>query len=418
MNEEFSFMNEKIKEKPFYKKRWVQLLVGTIGLAVLFGTISCFVFTKMYAWVENKEEQETIQNIDIPQDSTEDSAGQEITGQEQTPVTETIMVENEVTLEDYGVLFAQFRGLAKEVKKSTVTVTALNSDVDWFNEAYESRGQATGLIIGDNGVELLILTKYCAIEACDGMHVTFVDGSVATAALKKYDVTTGLAIISVNLSDISEETSGKILNAPLGNSLRLEAGTPTLAIGRVDGNADSMKVGTLTSVSHCQSVVDAEYTILTTDMARVAGADGVLVNLKGEVIGIIQEQHLTENIQNVLSAYAISDMKSLLEHLSNNQDVTYLGIKGVAVTAEAQSTGVPSGVYVTEVVMDSPAMKGGIQNGDVLQAVNGQSITTMTELSEVLYRLSNKQNISLEGQRLTKDGYKKINYQTSLSVLE
>ena len=168
MNEEFSFMNEKIKEKPFYKKRWVQLLVGTIGLAVLFGTIACFVFTKMYAWVENKEEQETIQNIDIPQDSTEDSAGQEITGQEQTPVTETIMVENEVTLEDYGVLFAQFRGLAKEVKKSTVTVTALNSDVDWFNEAYESRGQATGLIIGDNGVELLILTKYCAIEACDG----------------------------------------------------------------------------------------------------------------------------------------------------------------------------------------------------------------------------------------------------------
>lgn len=418
MNEEFSFMNEKIKEKPFYKKRWVQLLAGTVGLAVLFGVISCFVFTKMYAWVENKEEQETIQNIDIPQDSTEDSASQEITGQEQTPVTETIMVENEVTLEDYGVLFAQFRGLAKEVKKSTVTVTALNSDVDWFNEAYESRGQATGLIIGDNGVELLILTKYCAIEACDGMHVTFVDGSVVTAALKKYDITTGLAIISVNLSDISEGTSGKISNAPLGNSLRLESGTPALAIGRVDGNADSMKVGTLTSVSHCQSVVDAEYTILTTDMARVAGADGVLVNLKGEVIGIIQEQHLTENIQNVLSAYAISDMKSLLEHLSNNQDVTYLGIKGVAVTAEAQSTGVPSGVYVTEVVMDSPAMKGGVQSGDVLQAVNGQSITTMTELSEVLHRLANKQNISLEGQRLTKDGYKKINYQTSLSVLE
>ena len=418
MNEEFSFMNEKIKEKPFYKKRWVQLLAGTIGLAVLFGVISCLVFTKMYAWMENKQEQETIQSIDIPQDSTEDSASQELTSQEQSTVTETIMVENEVTLEDYSVLFAQFRGLAREVKKSTVTVTALNNDVDWFNEAYESRDQATGLIIGDNGVELLILTKYCGIESCDGMHVTFVDGSVAAAALKKYDVTTGLAIISVNLSDISEETGGKISKAVLGNSLRLEAGTPALAIGRVDGNEGSMKVGTLTSVSHRQSVVDAEYTILTTDMTRVSGADGVLVNLKGEVIGIIQEQHLEENTQNVLSAYAISDMKSLLEHLSNNQDVTYLGIKGGAVTPEAQSAGVPSGVYVTEVVMESPAMKGGIQNGDILQAVNGQKISSMTELSEVLHRLSDKQNISLEGQRLTKDGYKKINYQTSLSVLE
>lgn len=419
MNEEFSFMNEKIKDKPFYKKKWVKIVAATMGLAVLFGLISGAVFINMYSWVESKREQETIQDIEIPEDSEEDTVQPEAVVPEQIQtVPETIVVENEITLEDYGVLFAQMRGLAKEVRKSIVTVTAMSSDVDWFNEAYLSQGQATGMIIGDNGVELLILTKYSEIKNCDGMQVTFVDDTVVTATLKKYDVTTGLAVLSVNLSDISEETNGKITKATLGNSVRLEAGTPVLAIGRADGSEDSMKIGTLTSVNNRQSVVDAEYIILATDMAKTAGADGVLVNLKGEVIGVIQEEHLAENMQNILSAYAISDIKGLLEQLSNNQDVTYLGIEGISVTAEAKNTGVPSGVYVTVVEIDSPAMRGGIQNGDVIQAINGQKITSMTELSDVLQRLSNKQNISLEGQRLTKDGYKKVNYQTSLSVLE
>ena len=417
MNEEFSFMNEKIKEKPFYKKRWVQILAGILGVVLLTVAVSWVLFIKLHARIEEQQVQEAIQDVEIPEDHMEDFSETETIVTEQLP-PETIMVENEITLEDYSVLYAQLRGLAKETRRSVVTVTAVNNDIDWFNEAYQSRGQASGMIIGDNGVELLILTRYREIEDCDGMQVTFVDSTVVPAALKKYDVTTGLAVIGVNLSDISEETSGKILKATLGNSKRIEAGTPVLAVGRVDGTEDSLKIGTLTSVSYHQSVMDAEYTILVTDMARTAGADGVLINLNGEVVGIIQEQYLADHTQNVLSAYAISDMKGLLEHLSNNQDVTYLGIKGITVTAEAQNTGVPEGIYVTEVVLDSPAMQGGIQSGDILQAVNGQRVASLADLSDVLQRLSNKQNITLEGQRLTKDGYKKVNYQTSLSVLE
>ena len=127
---------------------------------------------------------------------------------------------------------------------------------------------------------------------------------------------------------------------------------------------------------------------------------------------------MSPNMENVLTAYGISDIKSLLEHLSNNQDIAYLGIKGISVTNEALKSGVPSGVYVTEVQIDSPAMKGGIQSGDVIQAINGQKVLSMSELSDVLSRLSNRQNITLEVRRLTRDGYKKTNYQTSLSVLE
>ena len=103
----------------------------------------------------------------------------------------------------------------------------------------------------------------------------------------------------------------------------------------------------LTSARNKQSAVDAEYTILVTDMMKNAGADGVLINLNGEVVGIMQEQHLASNMQNVLTAYGISDIKGLLEHLSNNQDVVYLGIKGTTVTKDALDAGVPEGIYVT-----------------------------------------------------------------------
>ena len=419
MNEEFSFMNEKIKDKPFYKKKWVKILAATVALAVIFGLISSAVFSKVSDWIENKKEQEAMTDIKIPQDTVEESVAPEVTDSETEPsISETIVVDPQITVEDYMVLYANFRGLAKDVQKSLVTVTALNNDVDWFNEEYQNRGQCSGMIIGDNGVELLVLTKYSNIETCDGINVTFVDDTIVNAVLKKYDVTTNLAVISINLSDISENTKAKIVKATLGNSIRLEAGTPVLAIGRADGSEDSMKVGTLTSTHNKQSVVDAEYTILVTDMMKNAGADGILINLNGEVIGIMQEQHLSSNMENVLTAYGISDIKSLLEHLSNNQDIAYLGIKGVSVTNEALKSGVPSGVYVTEVQIDSPAMKGGIQSGDVIQAINGQKVLSMSELSDVLSRLSNRQNITLEVRRLTRDGYKKTNYQTSLSVLE
>lgn len=417
MHEDFSFMKEKIKDKPFYKKRWVQITFATIVLAVLFGTIGGFAFAKMHAWLEKKQEQEAMTNIQIPEDLSEETISAENAGNEATK-PETIMVENPLTLEDYSVLYAQLRGIANEAEKAIVSVTAVSNDVDWFNEAYENLGQSAGMIIGDNGVELLVLTEYDNVALCDGILVTFADKTVVNAALKKYDVTTNFAVLSVNLSDISEETNGKISKANLGNSRRLEAGTPVIAIGRADGSEDSVKIGTLTSTKNKQSAVDAEYTILATDMVKNQGADGVLINLNGEVIGIIQNQYQSGHMQNVISAYAISDIKNLLEHLSNSQDIAYLGIKAVTVTEEALRNGIPSGIYVTEVEIDSPAMLGGIQKGDVIQAINGQKVTHMDEFTAVLTRLSNKQYITLEGRRLTRDGYKKLNYQTSLSVLE
>ena len=418
MSEEFSFMKETIKDKPFYKKKWVRIAFATVVLAVVFGLISGCIIIKMYHRMQDQQKQEAMQEIEIPKDHPEEVTETDSASTDIPDEPEPVIVEAELTLEEYSDLFSQMRSVADAVEKCLVTVTAVNNDVDWFDESYENKGQSTGMIVGDNGVELLILTNYSVVEECDGINVSFIDGTSAAAVVKKYDITTDFVIISVNLSDISSETKAEIAKGTLGNSMRLKAGTPVMAIGRADGTAESMKIGTLTSVGHKQSVTDAEYTILVSDMMKNAGSAGVLIDLNGLIVGIIQNQYEIQNQGSVITAYGISDVKSLLEHLSNSQDIAYLGVKGVTVTNDALRSGVPSGVYITEVAMDSPAMKGGIQSGDVLQAINGQKITQMSELTSVLERLSNHQNISLEGRRLTKDGYKKINYQTSLSVLE
>lgn len=418
MSEEFSFMNEKIKDKPFYKKKWVQIMAGTFALAIVFGIVAGITFAKMSAWLEAQKELEERKEIQIPQDLEEETRIQEAAEPSSPEPAEPVVVETELTLKEYGKLYGELQSLAEEASKSLVEVTTVSNGVDWFNEDYENRNQSVGMIIGDNGVELLILTRYSGVEGCDGIHITFSDDSEASAVLKKYDLITDLGVISVNLSDISSETQKMIVKAELGNSMLLKPGEPVMAIGRPDGSEDSVKFGMLTSTQNKQSVIDGEYTILMTDMTKNEGTDGVLINLKGQVVGIIQKQYVMPNMENVLTAYGISDIKSLLERLSNNQDVAYLGIRGVPVTEEAKKNGVPEGIYVTEVLRDSPAMQGGVQTGDIIQALNGQEVQGMPQLSAVLRRLSDKQNVSMEGRRLTRDGYKKVNYQTSLSVLE
>ena len=141
MNEENSFMKEKIKEKPFYKKKWVQILCTTIVIAVIFGVISAFVFSKMSDWIEEKQAQEAMQDIEIPKDQPEEEVSVET---ETESITEQVIVEAELTLDEYEELYSQMRMVAGNVSKALVTVTAVNNDVDWFNEEYQNRGQCSG----------------------------------------------------------------------------------------------------------------------------------------------------------------------------------------------------------------------------------------------------------------------------------
>lgn len=166
------------------------------------------------------------------------------------------------------------------------------------------------------------------------------------------------------------------------------------------------------------SVIDGEYDLLITDIGRTAEGSGVLLNLDGQVIGLIEHQYLNTNNRNALTAYSISDMKEVIEHLSNSQDLVYIGILGENVTEEiAQAGDLPQGVYITGVEMDSPAMNAGLQQGDVITVISGQEIESVSQIQEMLLKFSKEQEIQVNVMRQGKEGYKEISCKVVLSCL-
>lgn len=428
--DEFQFVQEKIKRPLLRQNRTLRKIGLTIVLAVLFGAVACVTFVLVYPLVQERFGEDPVREINIPKDEdpaeevgeqekSEEPAAPPV--QEPAPPQEPIVITEtvEMELEDYTHLMGKMRSASLEAMKSMVTVTAGSSDMDWFNETYESERNVSGLIVDDNGVEELILTTYSDISGADQLRVTFADSKVVEAALKKYDPVTDLAILSVNLGDLEESTLKQIRTVTWGNSRTLRPGEAVIALGSPVGIPGSLLFGNLTAVSYHASAVDGEYQLLLVDQLRSAHSNGVLINLKGEVVGWLQDTYLHSYNPEVLTAYGISDLKGVIEHLSNNQDIVYLGIRGADVTEEVQEElGLPEGVYITSVEMDSPAMTAGIQGGDVIVDISGQEVKSLSEMQELLLNFSEDQVITVKVMRQGKEGMKEIMCSVGLSALK
>lgn len=422
--QEFSFVKEKIKRQRFYQNKIFRKIVFHVILSVICGGIACFVFVKMYPWMEERFGVDERTDITLPREETEEEEPEAVVVPPQTlpqPPQEPIVITEtqELEVEDYKKLYTKLKSIAVESEKSLVTVTAASSDTDWFNETYESREQISGLILPDNGVELLILTVYSEVQSADRIQVTFIDKSSQDAVLKNYDVVTDLAVISVNLADMQQETLDSIKTADLGSSNSLRSGEPVIAVGSPAGIAGSVRYGNLVASGYTVSVIDGEYSLLITDMTKSSESSGVLLNLDGQVVGLIENEYTNSNNAGALTAYGISDMKDVIEHLSNSQDIVYMGIVGTDVTEEiSEAQGIPIGVYIMDVETDSPAMDAGLQRGDIITEISGQPITRMAEIQEMLLKFSKDQLIQVSVMREGKEEYKEIPCSVALKRLE
>lgn len=411
-NTEFSFMQETIKQKRAWQSKVVQRIAWSVASGALFAVTALIIWAVFVPTLDNHVEQQEVQPVVIP-----DEIETEVTEPEESTVyiTETISME----LEDYKKMYQQLMQIGNQVEKSLVNVSAFTVDTDWFDETYTSQSSAAGILIDDNGVEALILTNYGRIGKGEQLRVTFFDHTTAQAVLKKYDKNTGLAVVSVNLSDISESTREIIQYADLGSSKTLRSGEPVIAVGSPVGNYGSILFGNLTSVAQTAGLYDGSYNILTTDMIKSNSGSGVLVSWSGKIVGVIQDQCEVNGQRNTIQAYGISDIKNVIEHLSNNQDIVYMGIMGADVTtAVSEAEGIPIGVYVSEVALDSPAIKAGIQPGDILTSISGQPITNFKDVMAILLKCSNGQNIQVICQRPDKAGYQELELMVNLKILE
>ncbi len=416
--QEFSFVKEKIKKQPFYQNKTLRRAALQLIFSVVCGAVACFVFVIVHPWMERTFGEQEMTEITIPQEEEEETVTEP---QEETEDEEPVVITEprELEVEDYADLYTKLKEVADTAGKSLVTVTASSSGTDWFNETYESRRELSGLLVGNNGVELLILAPYSQVEGADTLQAAFADGSTLAAVLKNYDSVTDLAVLSVNLADVEEDTLESIRMAELGSSKSLKAGEPVIAVGSPAGIAGSVKYGNLVASGYKVSVIDGEYNLLITDMERSEKGSGVLLNLSGQVIGLLEDSYLNSSNEGALTAYAISDMKDIIEHLSNSQDLVYMGIHGTDVTEEiSEAQGIPTGVYVTGMEADSPAMNSGIQAGDIITEINGKTITSLSQIREMLLKFSREQVIQVVVMRQGKDGYKEIECSVTLNVLQ
>ena len=449
--ENYQFITEKRKNKPINKQKILWRVVSTVILAVVFGAVSAGVFTLM---VRSNGSADTRERVDFtpeeqtPEDpveadtssdnatvSAESAAVEEVSQNEpekeeaedrrtvSAASTGTRIINNKIVqkvsigISDYKKLYEDLYEAATRASRSIVTVTGISSDTDWFENTYENTDQASGLILADNGRELLIVVESKNFDEDARIRVEFSDGTKADGKRGMSDANTGLMIVGVEMDQIGEETQEEIREAALGNtSASGMVGEPIIAIGSPIG-LNSIAYGFVTSTGQTLNMVDRNIHLVNTDIYGSRGASGVIVDYNGSVLGIITEKKSDYTTANLISAFAISDLRNSLEKISNGSSLVRLGIYGTDVPAEAMEEGVPEGVYVAEIVMDGPAMEAGIQSGDVITRIGTQEIRSFEEYEKILQNSQPNDSAVVTAMRYARGEYQEMTFDVTFDAL-
>ena len=348
-----------------------------------------------------------------------ESADSAVSGSDGPEAAETEKTEEELREEAllaYTRLNAVMKEVSEEASRSMVQVTGITNTEDWFSNTGTDQMTGCGMIVARTDKQLLILTDGNSIEGAEEIHVTLPEGSIIPAEPVKKDPITNLCVIAAQVSSLPEDSEDKIAVAELGNSYDVRPGDAIIAVGSPLGYSQSIVFGEVTSVNNRISVVDGEYELITTNCLGSSSGSGALVDLSGKVVGCIYQGYAEQNAS-VITGIPISLLKGLIETLSNNAPIPYIGITGEDVTeALSQAAGVPTGVYVSNVDPDSPALTAGLLPGDVIREIDGQGIFSMTMLHNRLVSSQVGKELSVLAMRRGADGY--VEYETAITVGE
>ena len=299
-------------------------------------------------------------------------------------------------------------------------------------QAQETESVGSGIIIGQNDSELLIATNNHVVEGADTLTVSFIDNQAYEANLKGTDAENDLAVIAVPLTSISADTMAQIKPATLGSSDNLRVGEQVVAIGNALGYGQSVTTGivsatnrTLTETSSDGRPVQSSASYIQTDAAINPGnSGGALVNMKGEVVGINSAKLASTEVEGMGYAIPVSRASSIISTLMNESTLTKvaenergtLGITATTVPASVtEAYGIPTGVYVSEVTEGSGAQAAGLRRGDVITALDGRSVTDVSQLQELLQYYKAGQTVNLTVQSITDSAYAEKTVSLTLS---
>ena len=393
-------------QEPVTKKKIGSIgkVFATVALAILFGVLASVVFQ-----VSNR-----VINEFFGGNANQNNNGQTVNSTQIASGSGTT-VKSDVA------------DVTESVMPSVVSIVNLSvQEVQNFffggTTQYESQSSGSGIIIGQNDTELLLVTNNHVVEGSKTLTVTFKDGKSIEAQIKGTDSDLDLAILSVPLSSIESSTMEVIKVATLGDSDALRVGEPAIAIGNALGYGQSVTAG-IVSALNC-TIESYEGKLIQTDAAINPGnSGGALLNANGEVIGINTAKVSDEQVEGMGYAIPISDVVDILNELMNKETRTKvpegqrgtIGIKGITVASDmSQYYNMPEGVYVSEIVKGGAAEKAGLPVNSIITKIDGNSVDSMEELQEELQYYRAGDTVELTIQVQDRNGYVKEKIELTL----
>ena len=431
------FITEKIVKQPLTKGQMARRGVLFLLAAILFGGAAGASFAISQPWVSRRfgEKPPEESMISIPKDDIGETTGesesvsessQEIAEEspaesKATPESESVekIVRNAMenyryTVSDLDALFSSLRQQVQKVSKGIVEVHSVQREVDWFDNPLETTGSYAGVIIASTTQELLVLTPIAAIEQADSIKVTFADGCEVSGRVKQQDTLSKMAIVSVSINDMEEETRKATEPLILGNSYLVREGDMIVAVGSPAGVVRSVDYGFVSHIKRNVQMVDQAARVLYARVSSDADKGTFLVNTSGELIGWAME---TEEEKGAMTrVMGISDYKGILENLTNGLAAPCFGVEGQEVSDSMAGRGLPKGIYVLNSVTDCPAYTAGIQNGDIITHVDNREITTMKDFQNTVDNMECGRLIHVTVQRNGRDQYAQLEFQVTVGA--
>lgn len=436
-DKDFNYVEQKIKPKNRKKvKKVIAIIALTIVVAVLFGFLSRLVFVASEGAVNrilgitptptptpvestNNRSQVTLGSTSTPTPSPSPTlpptptvipvvldptiepspTPTEIPPETPTPDPGVTAAPTEAPeadpIADYLKMISQMRAIANKAGESLVRVYAVTSGVNWMDESIETRTERTGILVADNGVELLILAEYNAFASADRIEIEFRDGAVAEGSIYMADPDSGLAVIEVELTDISASTVATCKYVSLGDSDNVSEGEPVIALGRPNGYYGAVEFGFVSHTGLTKYFIDGVHFGFTTDIVSGSSSDGMVIDLEGKLVGLIVPDAEGERI--TISAVYINSVKTLLLKLLNGNSLPYFGVRAENVPKDILiGMGLENGIYVNEVIAASPAAEAGVKKGDVIVGIDDTKIESVTDFYEYIFSLEEGSTVRVD----------------------
>ena len=310
-----------------------------------------------------------------------------------------------------GIYITDVSEVVEEVMPSIVSITSktlVNSGMfgPFYSGERYAEGAGSGIIVSKTDSELLILTNNHVVEGAEELSVQFVNEKNVDATIKGTSSRKDVAVISVKLSSLDNETIDAIKIATLGDSTKLKVGNGVIAIGNALGYGQSVTTGVVSAVNREVTIDNTKAKMIQTDAAINGGnSGGALLNSKGEVVGINSAKYSSNGSSNTASiegmgfAIPITDVKDLITSLMNGKEDTSeatVGIEGYMITEEENSYNLPVGFYVSKVVKGSGADKAGIVIGNIVTEIEGNKVTAFSDLTDVIYGKKKGDKVTLK----------------------